>query len=110
MSQSENRQYTRHPVSYTVEVKTRENPSSARSETLHDISDGGISFITEDADAYQIDQRIEIGMKAPNQKDSTISLQGAATIIWIHHDPFSLQSANIGVHFDELIESENLVD
>ncbi|MES0372415.1 MAG: PilZ domain-containing protein [Mariprofundaceae bacterium] len=110
MSRHENRKHARHKVNYRVEVTAREKFFTAKTETLHDISDSGISFITNEAETYQIDQRIMISITPPNQKDSATSLQGSATIVWIQHDPFTLQDGIIGIHFDDLIESEKLVD
>lgn len=110
MSTREKRQHERHQANYRIEVTAREKLFTVKTETLHDISDSGISFTTNDAEAYQIDQRIKITITPPNKESSTISLQGSATIIWIHHEPFSLQSATIGVYFDELIESDKLIE
>ncbi len=108
MSSHEQRQHLRHPASYDIEITPRGKDAVTKTERLHDISDGGISFKTDRAGSYQIGQRLEIGIIPPNQDNAVISLHGSATIIWIQHDPFSLKTATVGVHFDELIESEKL--
>ena len=110
MSSHERRQHVRHPASYQIEVTHQQRDADTKSEKLHDISDRGVSFNTNVANEYQVGQRLEIGFTPSNQESSTISLQGTATVMWIQHDTFSLQSATIGVHFDSLIESEKMVD
>jgi len=107
MSHHERRRHERRALSFPVLVTTDRAGPTTQQERLHNISDGGISFLTEDAESYQIDERLTISITSDSE--SVSSLTSGATVVWIEHDPFRLNQATIGVQFLEIIETENLI-
>ncbi len=107
-SQNERRKYARHSITFPIRVTAEKSDPQTREEYLNNISDGGISFSTNDAERYQIDETLIISI-ASGQNSMPILLSGNATIIWVERDPFSLDKAIVGVRFGEIIESEKYI-
>jgi len=108
MNNDERRQHQRKPANYPVEVSLLDIDNSKKTEQLHNISDGGISFISDNGERYQIGQQLVISIKSKTM-NSTLST-AKAKVIWLDHPAYDLNTATIGVHFDELIESGNASD
>jgi len=108
MNNDERRQHQRKPASYPIEVSLLDINNSRKTEQLHNISDGGISFISDDGERYQIGQQLVISVK--DKTDNSALSAAQAKVIWLDHPAYDLNTATIGVHFDELIQSENATD
>ncbi len=104
----ERRKHCRHSVSYPIEVALLDFDKSRKTEQLHSISDGGISFTTDEGERYRIDQQISVSIKGKTEEAP--SLTASATIIWIDYSPFKLNAATVGICFKELIEHHKIFD
>ena len=100
----ERRQHPRHAASYAIEVTPLSSDLAAKVEYLRDISDGGISFTTDDGERYQIGQELTVAIK-----EASSPLKATATIVWIEPAPFKLNAATVGLQFGELIESQSII-
>jgi len=108
MNINERRQHQRKPAKYPIEVSLLDIDNSRKTEQLYNISDGGISFISDDGERYQIGQQLVISVK---DKAANSALTAAhAKVVWLDHPAYNLNTATIGVHFDELIEPGNASD
>jgi len=104
----ERRSYQRQPASFPVEVACLDQAEKRKTEYLHNISDGGISFRTDDGERYKIDQHIVVSIKDDDLNSALISAN--AKVIWIDHPAYDLNTATVGVHFEKVIESVKLLD
>lgn len=103
----EHRKHKRQPANYTIEVAPLNDSEGTKIEYLRDISDGGISFTTDDGERYHIGQELMIAIKG--DRVGAVSLKSRATIIWIEPSPIKLNTSMVGVRFGELIESQKIV-
>jgi len=110
MSHTERRQHTRHPVSYAVKVSSLTEDGSLITSTgnLQDISDSGISFLSHDAEAFQLNQKIDISILAQTGADEELSLNANGEVLWIEHSEYKFNQALIGVLLEELIQAESI--
>lgn len=109
----ERRRHPRYETEFAVIIELLEPPAQTFRDIarLHDISNSGLSFISERTSIYSIGQRLSATVQPPEDAtDSGISMRARATIVWVKPLQQMPKSVQIGVNLDEWVNARALVD
>jgi len=103
----ERRQYPRHGVEFEVRLSGVLESGQNFDEVamLHDISDAGLSFVSQHPKNFFISQPVSVKMG----EASDVNLE--ARVIWAHWNDFpDGETITVGVALEELIKTERFIE
>ncbi len=113
VSQSDQRDFSRHWVSFPIIVYRMgsENGAEGEQTVLRDISGGGALFVTSNAEYYYPGQMLKISIMLDGVGDVRARIRAEATVIRIHRGKAPARSAGeagIAVQFDRSFEFDRV--
>ncbi len=113
VSQSDQRDFSRHWVSFPIIVYRvgAENGDEGEQTALRDISGGGALFVSPNPEYYYPGQMLKISIMLDGVGDVRARIRTEATVIRIHHGKApgrSAGEAGIAVQFDRAFEFDRV--
>lgn len=106
--EDERRRYPRYRTEFTVAIEPMDKAYAHFRDVaqLHDISNGGLSFLSGLTDIYAPHQRLKATILPPEDAaDSSAIVQAYATIVWVKSLLPDAEGVQIGVSLDEWIDA-----
>ncbi len=98
---TDNRTFQRYAADFTVSIADRQAADTIiETAPVRDLSGGGLSFISQQADRYSIGQQLILHICLPNTNHKAAQMQGVATVVRID-EASTASGTTISLRLDE---------
>ena len=85
---ADQRAFRRYAADFTVTIAAGQGQGDIiETAPLRDISGGGLSFISRQAERYSIGQQLVVSISLPHTEHAAAQMQGTATVVRIDRGP-----------------------